>query len=343
MEEIEKLKTKGQLNKGVKISGQEVLDLINEREDLTAKIGSLEKKIAGLEAKSLDAESRLGNYDVERTNLEGLMGEMTKEVEASKQQVAQYSQALTAAQDLISSREDEMNKLTAELDNLRKQVGGMGAMDQQISSLQGQVGQLQTKDQEISRLKAEIDAEKQQSATLEAEVARAAASQTTINQLNQQLAQMQADLNSRPSLAEVEKRDQQISNLTGQLGSLNSTIAQLQDEISSKDARIKELSQPQAVFEPSIVHKTPAAPTFSVPSTPEPVMAAHELGRMSPTPAAEPSPPMPSMGGGGRRVCPNCGSSQIKETEDRTRIVSYIPKPMYAKKFVCRKCSYEFT
>jgi chromosome segregation ATPase len=344
MEEIEKLKSKGQLSKGVKISGQEVLDLINEREDLTAKIENLGKKVAGLEAKTLEAESRVMTYEAEKGNLEGLTGEMTKEVEAAKAQVAQYSQALTAAQDLISSREDEMNKLTAELDNLRNQVGGMSAMDQQISSLQGQVGQMQTKDQEIARLKAEINAEKQRAASLEAEVAQAAAAQNSIKQLNQQLAQMQLELNNRPSAAEVEKRDQQISNLTGQLGSLNSTIAQLHEEISSKDARIKELSQPQAVFEPSIVSKAaPVTPTFSAPSPPESVMAAHELGRLSPSPAAEPSAPMPSMGGSGRRVCPNCGSSQIKETEDRTRIVSYIPKPMYAKNFVCRKCSYEFT
>jgi len=43
-----------------------------------------------------------------------------------------------------------------------------------------------------------------------------------------------------------------------------------------------------------------------------------------------------------RRTCPQCGSHDINEVEDRTRVVSFIPKTMYAKKFVCRRCSTEF-
>ena len=43
--------------------------------------------------------------------------------------------------------------------------------------------------------------------------------------------------------------------------------------------------------------------------------------------------------GTGRRICPNCSASgfAIKEVEDKTRILSYIPKPIYAKKLVCTK------
>ena len=44
-----------------------------------------------------------------------------------------------------------------------------------------------------------------------------------------------------------------------------------------------------------------------------------------------------------RRICPNCGSHDINEVLDKTRIVSYIPKPMFAKKYVCRKCAWEFS
>jgi hypothetical protein len=43
-----------------------------------------------------------------------------------------------------------------------------------------------------------------------------------------------------------------------------------------------------------------------------------------------------------RRICPNCGSHDINEVIDKTKIISYIPKPMYAKKLVCRRCSTEF-
>ena len=57
--------------------------------------------------------------------------------------------------------------------------------------------------------------------------------------------------------------------------------------------------------------------------------------------------PSPDVGAGlasGRRVCPNCGASgfAIKEVEDKSKIISYIPKPQYAKKNVCTKCGFEF-
>jgi len=56
---------------------------------------------------------------------------------------------------------------------------------------------------------------------------------------------------------------------------------------------------------------------------------------LGPTPAI-------GLGTGIRRVCPNCGSTAIKEVEDKTKILSYIPKPIYAKKNICTKCGYEF-
>jgi ribosomal protein L37E len=57
--------------------------------------------------------------------------------------------------------------------------------------------------------------------------------------------------------------------------------------------------------------------------------------------------PTPSLGtstAGGRKICPNCGATgfAIKEVEDKTKIISYIPRPQYAKKNICTKCGFEF-
>ena len=43
-------------------------------------------------------------------------------------------------------------------------------------------------------------------------------------------------------------------------------------------------------------------------------------------------------------ACPNCGATgfAIKEVEDKSKIISYIPKPIYAKKLLCSKCGFEF-
>ncbi|MFX1497021.1 MAG: hypothetical protein ACFFBH_05820 [Promethearchaeota archaeon] len=45
-----------------------------------------------------------------------------------------------------------------------------------------------------------------------------------------------------------------------------------------------------------------------------------------------------------KRECPKCGASgfAIKEVEDKSRLLSYVPRRIYAKKRVCTKCFYEF-
>jgi len=45
-----------------------------------------------------------------------------------------------------------------------------------------------------------------------------------------------------------------------------------------------------------------------------------------------------------KRICPQCGAMgfAIKEVEDKNKIISYIPRRIYAKKKVCTKCFCEF-
>ena len=45
-----------------------------------------------------------------------------------------------------------------------------------------------------------------------------------------------------------------------------------------------------------------------------------------------------------KRKCPECGAMgfAIKEVDEKTKIISYIPRRIYAKKKVCTKCRHEF-
>ncbi|MBY8979251.1 MAG: hypothetical protein KGD72_02565 [Candidatus Lokiarchaeota archaeon] len=45
-----------------------------------------------------------------------------------------------------------------------------------------------------------------------------------------------------------------------------------------------------------------------------------------------------------KRKCPNCEASgfSIKEVDDKTRIITYVPRKIYMKKKVCTKCRFEF-
>ena len=46
-----------------------------------------------------------------------------------------------------------------------------------------------------------------------------------------------------------------------------------------------------------------------------------------------------------RFKCPFCGGMKLKEVDDRTKPLYYFKngkKPMFAKKFVCTNCNYEW-
>lgn len=45
-----------------------------------------------------------------------------------------------------------------------------------------------------------------------------------------------------------------------------------------------------------------------------------------------------------KRVCPNCGAMgfAIREVDDKSKVISYTPRRIYAKKKSCTKCRYEW-
>ena len=125
--------------------------------------------------------------------------------------------------------------------------------------------------------------------------------------------------------------------LSQQIGPLQSQINKLQEELAYKERRIQELKEPKAVMTSSLAQGiTSQDSTFG---------GGSSFGAPSEVITPTPAPTAPSGGlGSGRRLCPNCGASgfAVKEVEDKSRIISYIPKPIYAKKQVCTKCGFEF-
>jgi hypothetical protein len=119
--------------------------------------------------------------------------------------------------------------------------------------------------------------------------------------------------------------------LQQQIGPLQAQISKLQEEVAYKEKRIEELKEPKAVM-PSSLAQGITNQTTGFSTSPS----------LTPTVTSTPSPSV--QAGSGRRLCPNCGASgfAVKEVEDKTRIISYIPKPIYAKKLVCTKCGFEF-
>jgi predicted nuclease with TOPRIM domain len=207
----------------------------------------------------------------------------------------------------LEERESRINQLQNSLNEINTQSSTLNARllekDSQINHLTNQIQSLQTS---------------------------ADAYQKQVNQLTDENAQLQAHI---PGLQQqVQDLQQHNSMLQQQIGPLQAQITKLQEEVAYRDRRINELKEPKAVMPSSLAQgitaqTTPGyepSSTYSVPQTPAP------------------SPASPT--GTGRRLCPNCGASgfAVKEVEDKSRIISYIPKPIYAKKLVCTKCGFEF-
>ena len=44
----------------------------------------------------------------------------------------------------------------------------------------------------------------------------------------------------------------------------------------------------------------------------------------------------------GRRICPKCGGTDFNAVEDKTKPLHYMSGvPIYAKKYICKKCGFE--
>ena len=222
---------------------------------------------------------------------------------------ADYNAVISQVQEkdsAISQMQNQINQANAECANLNAQNM---AKDNQINQLTGQIQSLQT--------------------TIEG-------FQGQITQINNEKAQLQAHI---PQLeSQLQQVQQQSMNLQQQIGPLQAQISKLQEESAYKDKRIQELKEPKAVMPSSLAQGiTSQSPTLGSTSS---------FGT-SPTSSPTTAAPAPSIGGGigsGRRICPNCGATgfAIKEVEDKSKILSYIPKPQYAKKSICTKCGFEF-
>lgn len=221
---------------------------------------------------------------------------------------ADYNAVISQVQEkdnALYQMQNQINQANAECANLNAQNL---AKDNQINQLTGQIQSLQT--------------------TIEG-------FQGQITQINNEKAQLQAHI---PQLeGQLQQVQQQNMNLQQQIGPLQAQINKLQEESAYKDKRIQELKEPKAVMPSSLAQGiTSQSPTLG--STPS----------FGTSPTSSPSTvPTPSVGGGigsGRRICPNCGATgfAIKEVEDKSKILSYIPKPQYAKKSICTKCGFEF-
>ena len=131
--------------------------------------------------------------------------------------------------------------------------------------------------------------------------------------------------------------EQMLDKLTAQINNLFSEIYYYQALITEKDNMITRLSTENSILKMKLQNVSQRLETPSLPS--QQSYTPPSLKRSN-TPMRTTS----VSGGTMKRICPECGAMgfAIKEVDDKSRVISYVPRRIYHKKMVCTKCRFEF-
>ena len=144
-----------------------------------------------------------------------------------------------------------------------------------------------------------------------------------------------------------------INKLSEQIEELFSKIHYYQALVAEKEFQIKQLltenqnliAKVQKLTQQSTAPLEPSQESYT-PPTPPSIDQSYSPPTPPPIPLKEPEVSFslnedPRIN---KRVCPNCGAMgfAIREVDDKTKVISYNPRRMYAKKKSCTKCRYEW-
>lgn len=158
------------------------------------------------------------------------------------------------------------------------------------------------------------------------------------------------------------KYEQKIIELSKQIREYESQIQQYKALLDDKEYHINLLykenqelkNQIQNIQQPITPPPVYNPPSYTSPSsnqnaqfTPMPIPPTSKIAN---SPIATPSTPTPAtsipkpISTTMKRQCPNCGAFgfAIREIEDKSQIISYVPRRIYVKIKHCTKCGFEF-
>jgi len=162
----------------------------------------------------------------------------------------------------------------------------------------------------------------------------------TINKLSDQITELFTKIHFYQAL--IAEKDQQISQLTKENHQLKAQIQNLTHEVtppsypSQQSYTLPPIPESESYTLPPI----PESESYTPPTIPEP------QSYIPPAPTQEPTSTIISSEDPriNKRLCPSCGAMgfAIREVDDKSRVISYIPRRIYAKKKACTKCRYEW-
>ncbi len=131
--------------------------------------------------------------------------------------------------------------------------------------------------------------------------------------------------------------EETLDKLSSQITELFSEINYYQAQVVEKDNQIIRLTSENSKLKMQIQNMSQPLNPPSYPSQlAQPINTPNQQATSTLTPPVDIRV--------NKRQCPECGAMgfAIKEVDDKSRIISYVPRRIYAKKKVCTKCRYEF-
>ncbi len=343
--EVDSLIEKGKTSKQIKVAVNELIEIRNKMEDLQLTLRNMEKNLQvetekvkifqrnledevekvkmlqlnisekvsvitqkeeqfkQLQQQQTEKDSNVSNLQADLENLKANMGKRDLEIQSAITTVSQAEVMIGQRDQQIEEFKETINQKNLEIDELK---GNLSEGQQNLASLSG-------KEQEISKLRNQIQSSQSQDS-------KVPGLQLKIQTLQAKIQELESNAVSRSDFDNIFNQNKELegrlSTFNFKIGALSNENEQLKNEIADKINKINSLTEPHSVMAPTL--GKPSAPsTFTSTSTDDSLETA-------------------------RIVCPHCGSSKLTVVEDKSRIISYIPAPVYAKKNVCSQCGFEF-
>jgi hypothetical protein len=329
------LQSKAAAGKEAKVNAQHVIDLLQElrtvEKDRDLARSEINKMKDDFNLQSVQLE-RLGD-DLKRAQKAATpSGELTE----LKNKIATLEADAKSKGQFIAQLEKESMDAKNKLAELQSKAAGAASAEARIKELQAM---LTAKDKEIEDMEGNLQAVESIKADFE-KMKLATASVPGKEEFEKEKADFESE--KKKLFAEMENFEV----------SLRMEMEQKDEKLKELEAQVKDLKE-HPVVAPSAVMAAATAPTQH---TKESLIAKLGLEKVdmarTPVPAGK-DYAFPGVGEKAevitpattesRIICPKCSSTSLRIENDRSRVLSYMGGvPMYAKKYICRKCMYDF-
>ena len=220
--------------------------------------------------------------------------------------------------------QDEIKDLTTNLDD--KVVK---ALQNKVASYEVEVSELKNilekKDEVIANLGNSKDKLSYELEDVRSKLSDLESKASKLERLNSEVYDLKKTITLKDD--EINKLRAEVDNIKPEIAELTKNIEEFKKNLAEKESKISELSESLAEKEKAFNEQKSSLEK-----------AETELAALKP-------PVITEYASEERLVCPKCGArgKDLKVEEDKSKVLGYVGHaPMYGKKNVCKKCSYEF-